>query len=49
MFGNDWLNASDYVYAISHSQANDNLLPTPVDFAPGSVEENELITIRESL
>jgi hypothetical protein len=49
MFGNDWLNASDYVHAISHSQARDELLDTPIDFAPGSVEENELITIRESL
>jgi hypothetical protein len=49
MFGEEWLNASDYVDAIAHSQANNNLLPTPVDFAPGSVEENELIQIRESL
>ena len=49
MFGTDWLDAADYVDAISHSQGRNDLLPTPVDFAPGSVEENELITIRESL
>ena len=49
MFGTDWLDAADYVDAISHSQYYNDTLPTPVDFAPGSVEENELITIRESL
>ena len=49
MWGAEWLNASDFVNAIAYSQGAGNLLPVPTDFAPGSVEENELITIHEML
>jgi hypothetical protein len=48
IFGSGFVNTSDFLYDIAHSQANSNLLPTPVDFAPGSVEENELIVLREN-